>query len=1187
MKTTIALRSRCVWIATLLVALVLAPAASAQSAPTLSKAFNPTTIGPGSTAALQLTIANPSATAIRNLSFSDSLPAGLTIAVPSSATTDCFNATLSAPAGGTTITLSSDGIGAGSSCTVTVNVTASAVGSYLNTTSTLASDNGTSPAASATLTVAGNRPGFSKSFSPSSIFFGERSRLTFTIDNGANASNALNLTFSDPLPAGIIVADPANAASTCNGGLITAVAGSSSISYVPFLFGDANVAAGATCTVAVDVVGNGVGANANVSGELTSVVTGPSLTSGFATAELDVQTLRLSIEKSFTDDPVAPGGTVNLRFTIRNLDRSSSASNIGFSDDLGAALAGLAAVSLPSNPCGAGSTLTGSGVITLAGGSLAAEGVCTFDVGLVVPAGAASGSYPNVSGAVSATVDGETVVGNAASDDLFVVIAPELAKSFVDDPVGAGGTVTLEFTLVNPSASGAMTAIGFTDSFSSVTTTAAATPGSGFCGAGSTSSFTPATSFQPAMLTVSNASLDPGGSCTFSLTLNVVQDAPTGTYPNLTSAVSATFEGESVTGAAAGDDLVVVGGALLRKEFIADPVTAGDTVVLRFTLFLDEGSPGDATGITFTDDLSATLAGLVAGGLPATDVCGTGSEIAGTGTLSFTGGSLAPGDQCTFDVTLQVPAGAAPGAYPNTTSSVVSTVLGVTSNRTAANDDLDVAGLTFSKDFIDDPVLPGGTMTLRFSIANVTPATDVTDIVFTDDLDFDLAGLTTAGGSVPQSDVCGLGSSLVLAGGNTLVFQGGNLLAGASCEFDVVLVVPNGAEDGTYLNTTSSILATVDGQTVAFGNAAATFDVVSEFLVLEKEFLDDPVAPGGTVTLQFTLTNTDQNNAITNITFNDDLDAALAGLTSISGTQLDVCGTGSQVTGSGVVTLSGGSLPAGGGCAFTVTVSVPLDVELGSVVTNTTSGVAGSIGSHPVIGPAASDDLSIDFVTFSKSFGGEATLGGTVGLTFTIVNFNATNAIGALSFSDDLSAVLPGLVSLSGTQTDVCGAGSEISGSSLLTFTSGSLLPGGSCTFGVTLSVPGSAAAGSYVNVTSDLDTNGLRVADATSAVLTVIADVDGDDDGVDDAVDACPNTVIPEGVPTERLGVNRFALVDGDGIFDTTPPNGKGPQASFTIEDTKGCSCEQIIDILGLGNGHTKFGCSLSAMRDFVALID
>lgn len=63
------------------------------------------------------------------------------------------------------------------------------------------------------------------------------------------------------------------------------------------------------------------------------------------------------------------------------------------------------------------------------------------------------------------------------------------------------------------------------------------------------------------------------------------------------------------------------------------------------------------------------------------------------------------------------------------------------------------------------------------------------------------------------------------------------------------------------------------------------------------------------------------------------------------------------------------------------------------------------------------------------------------------------------------------------------------------------------------------------------------------------------------------------------------WADVDGDGIFETINPKGSGPQLSFTIEDTMGCSCAQIIQTLGLGEGHKKYGCSIFAMQDWIAL--
>ena len=98
--------------------------------------------------------------------------------------------------------------------------------------------------------------------------------------------------------------------------------------------------------------------------------------------------------------------------------------------------------------------------------------------------------------------------------------------------------------------------------------------------------------------------------------------------------------------------------------------------------------------------------------------------------------------------------------------------------------------------------------------------------------------------------------------------------------------------------------------------------------------------------------------------------------------------------------------------------------------------------------------------------------------------------------------------------------------------------------------------------------------------------DNDADGDGVCGDVDVCAGTVLPEDVPTVRLGTNRFADIDGDGVFDTTSPKGKGPGRAYTVEDTGGCSCRQIIDALGLGDGHEKFGCSISAMDDWLMLL-
>lgn len=105
--------------------------------------------------------------------------------------------------------------------------------------------------------------------------------------------------------------------------------------------------------------------------------------------------------------------------------------------------------------------------------------------------------------------------------------------------------------------------------------------------------------------------------------------------------------------------------------------------------------------------------------------------------------------------------------------------------------------------------------------------------------------------------------------------------------------------------------------------------------------------------------------------------------------------------------------------------------------------------------------------------------------------------------------------------------------------------------------------------------------------VVEIGSPSDSDNDGVLDGDDFCADTAIPEGVPTVRLRPNRWALINDDFYFDTiVKGKGKGPNRSYIIEDTAGCSCEQIIEAQGLGNGHTYHGCSIGAMDEWIEFV-
>jgi hypothetical protein len=261
---------------------VVAPVHAQQgaNAPTLTKTFMPDVAAPDSTVTLQLTITdnngdNPNAT-LYNFAFSDDLGAALSgLTATSALSNTCSGIGSGFPT--SNFTYSGGTLASGASCTMELQLAVPAgasPGTYTNTTSDITGtvdtcDDGcdvpvTGSPASDDLVVP-PPPMFGKSFAPNPVTTGQVSVLSFTIDNSASALAASSLDFADNLPAGLVVATPANDSTTCTGGTLTATDGSSSIGYT-----GGTVTAGATCTVSVDVTAATEGSYVNISGSLTS-----------------------------------------------------------------------------------------------------------------------------------------------------------------------------------------------------------------------------------------------------------------------------------------------------------------------------------------------------------------------------------------------------------------------------------------------------------------------------------------------------------------------------------------------------------------------------------------------------------------------------------------------------------------------------------------------------------------------------------------------------------------------------------------------------------------------------------------------------------------------------------------------------------------------------------------------------
>ena len=112
-------------------------------------------------------------------------------------------------------------------------------------------------------------PQLSKDFAPAAAESGTPVALTFTITNTTELAAKPGWAFVDTLPAGLTVADPAGASTTCTGGSVTAAAGSGTISAT------GNLNAGqASCTFIVNVTA-GTGTYTNGPDNVTSTGLNP------------------------------------------------------------------------------------------------------------------------------------------------------------------------------------------------------------------------------------------------------------------------------------------------------------------------------------------------------------------------------------------------------------------------------------------------------------------------------------------------------------------------------------------------------------------------------------------------------------------------------------------------------------------------------------------------------------------------------------------------------------------------------------------------------------------------------------------------------------------------------------------------------------------------------------------------
>lgn len=632
------------------------------SAVTISKNFSPDPTTAGGVSTLTFILTNPTPVAFSGLNFTDTLPttpgAMVVAGTPSATTTGCGSPTFAPAAGATSLSFSNGSLAANSSCTIQVNVTVPVAGTYTNTSAHLfinALDTGhfatdtltvnTTPAGPAPVcgltlaawTFAGftvDPPPFptasTQAANVATAAISNGNGLTSAADTSASGGNPqpgirnygwLNATAITPATSPFIqfAIDTSNytqvgmqfdAQRKSNGPSNDAVyystdgttwnlksAFSSTTSWATY---GAYSFTGQTNTSGVTyfrIYGNG--ANATSSGNDMNL---DNVTfTGCGTPAPP------TISKAFSPNPVAIGATSTLTFTVTNPNTGIAFTGVSFTDTLPS---GLTVTTGSSTQCGGTLSTTAPRTISFSGGTLAVNTFCTMNVTVTTTA---SGVYDNVSGFVSST-EGGTNAGTTgiASASLTVLKPPSLSKLFAPNPILAGGTSTLTFTITNPNLNNSLSSVQFADTLptSPAQMRVAATPNATTSGCGSPT-FAPAAN--ATSLSFTNGTIAAGGTCTVSVNITAPS---TGSYVNTSGAVQATISGTTTTGNTATDTLTVNAPSpaigLLKQvstsatgpwtSFIA--VATGTNVYYQFTI----ENEGDVvlSPVSVTDPLVST-----------------------------------------------------------------------------------------------------------------------------------------------------------------------------------------------------------------------------------------------------------------------------------------------------------------------------------------------------------------------------------------------------------------------------------------------------------------------------------------------------------------------------------------------------------------------------------------------------
>lgn len=825
----------------------------------------------GNVTRLSLVVSNNSVSALSSLTLSDTLPAPgpfqqLRVANPPNISNDC-GGTVTAAADSTSVALNGGTVPAASggtagTCTLEVDVVGPA-GVYPNTADAAAvrsnADGSTanvSDTDDATLTYTGALE-TTKSFSPPSTGDGGLSTATIRFSSLDPSRPITGIDMTDNLPAGMVVATPANAYTTCNGSpTLTAADGAAVVTLE-----GATLAPLSVCEVVFDVRASGVAdwTNTIPPGGITADNGLTNLNPVVGTLVFEAAEVPL-ISKSITPGSIAPGQAATLTITLTNGPQDLT--NLEIADYFtadgtpGAALNGmtLAAAPTPSTDCADGivTAQPGGTSVRLSGASLADSASCEIEVQVTsTSAGTITNTIPQ---STIATDQGATNSTSFAQSTLSTTSAAGISKMFEPPVVSPTEPSRLRITIYNTQEDG-LTGLSLTDTFPAGLVTAADPQEFSDCGGSVVVTLPTADSIMIDDGSIGGAVLGEAATCV--IEVDVVSPVE-GTFINTIPANTLLANGNPVPHPEAESTLQVRERLIVNKAFDNQTLDMGDPN--GFTTGTAARLPGAPAPLTIRLENPNTIALTE---VAFVDTLPDGLVLATPPNVSTTcGGGSATGDPAGRELRLTgatLDATGGGGAICTVTADVVSNIPGVYTNEIPAGDVTSFEGIDndpptqaqiiiitppgIGKSISPPVIAPDAPATLTLVLENDNDLATTLTAPLVDNLPSTPDQMRVTDPSVITT-TCPGGVGIVTAAANasTITIANGSSIPASGC---VVTVDVTASTPGDYLN----FIPVGDLQTT-FGTNETPAEgplVVSTLgYIAGTVFLDNQTVPDGT-----------------------------------------------------------------------------------------------------------------------------------------------------------------------------------------------------------------------------------------------------------------------------------------------------------------------------------------------------